>query len=121
RVKAMSVIEDLENLAPGEQVVIFAEYVDTIEILNKAIEEIAKKQKKNKEENIITYSTIKKEGSVEDFQSGKAQIFTSNIIAGGTGLNLQNANMVWIIDENWTPAINTQAEDRIHRIGQEKS
>lgn len=110
RVKAKNAIEDLENLAPDEQVVIFAEYVATIEELNKAL-----KKKK------IKYSTIKDEGAVQKFQKKEVQIFTSNIIAGGTGLNLQNANMVWIIDENWTPAINQQAEDRIHRIGQEKS
>lgn len=110
RVKVKSVIEDLENLAPDEQVVIFAEYVATIDELNKAL-------KKNK----ISFSTIKEDGAVKKFQEGKVQVFTSNIVAGGTGLNLQNANMVWIIDEHWVPAINTQAEDRIYRIGQEKT
>jgi len=121
RTKVKAVIEDLENLAPGEQVVIFAEYVETIDTLNQAIKDLAKKQKKDGYAHPISHSTIKEKESVEKFQQGKVQVFTSNIIAGGTGLNLQNANMVWIIDENWTPAINQQAEDRIHRIGQEKS
>jgi len=106
--KMNAVIEDLDNLETGERVVIFAEYVKTIEELNKAL-----KKKK------ITYSTLKEKDSVEKFKKGEVQVFTSNIIAGGTGLNLQkDCNLIWIIDENWTPAINQQAEDRIHRYGQ---
>ena len=119
RVKAQAVIEDLDNLAPDEQVVIFAKFVKTIETLNDALKEKARKQKKAGEKFVISHSTLKEENGVEKFQRGETQVFTSNIIAGGTGLNLQNANQVWIIDEDWVPAINTQAEDRIWRIGQE--
>lgn len=121
RAKVNAVIEDLDNLAPDEQVVIFAKFVKTIETLNEAIKKKAQKQKKDGEGHVLTYSTLKTEGSVEDFQQGKVQILTSNIVAGGTGLNLQNANQVWIIDEDWVPAINQQAEDRIYRIGQGKT
>lgn len=121
RAKVNAVIEDLENLAPDEQVVIFAKFVKTVETLNEAIKDKARKQKKAGEAHIITYSTLKQENSVEDFQQKRVQVLTSNIIAGGTGLNLQNANQVWIIDEDWVPAINTQAEDRIYRIGQEQT
>lgn len=110
KAKVKTVIEDLENLADDEQVVIFAEYVDTLEELNKAL-----KKKK------IKYSTLKEDGSVKKFQEKQVQVFTSNIVAGGTGLNLQNANMVWIIDEHWVPAVNKQAEDRIYRIGQDRT
>lgn len=107
--KMKAVVEDLDSLEPGERVVIFAEYVKTIDQLNKAL-----KKKK------ISYSTLKEKGSVEKFKKGKVQVFTSNIVAGGTGLNLQkDCNLLWIIDENWTPAINQQAEDRIHRLGQQ--
>ena len=87
----------------------------------RASKDKARKQKKAGEAHIISYSTLKEDGGVEKFQSGQAQVFTSNIVAGGTGLNLQNANQVWIIDEDWVPAINQQAEDRIYRIGQEKT
>jgi len=118
RAKVSTVIEDLDNLAPDEQVVIFAKFVKTIETLNEAIKDKARKQKKAGESHIITSATLKEEDSVERFQQGKVQILTSNIVAGGTGLNLQNANQVWIIDEDWVPAINQQAEDRIYRIGQ---
>ena len=109
KAKAEAVIDDLENLQG--QLVIFAEFVKTVDKLNNAL-----KQKK------ITYSTIKDgDDAVAKFQSGKVRVFTANIVAGGTGLNLQNANQVLIVDENWTPAINTQAEDRVYRIGQDKT
>jgi len=121
RVKAQAVIEDLDNLAPDDQVVIFGRFVKTIDTLNEALKEKARKQKKAGEAHIISHSTLKEDGGVEKFQQKQAQVFTSNIVAGGTGLNLQNANQVWIIDEDWVPAINTQAEDRIYRIGQEKT
>ena len=49
------------------------------------------------------------------------KVLGHDVVAGGTGLNLQNANQVWIIDEDWVPAINQQAEDRIYRIGQGKT
>lgn len=119
RAKVKAVVEDLDNLGPDDQVVIFARFVKTIETLNEAIEKKANTQMNQGEANVISYSTIKTEGSVEEFQEKKVQVFTSNIIAGGTGLNLQNSNQVWIIDEDWVPAINLQAEDRIYRIGQE--
>ena len=106
RVKIKAVLDDIENI--DGQIVIFCEYVESLRILNEGL-----KKKK------IKYSTLKTEGSVEKFQEGKVQVFTSNIVAGGTGLNLQNANMVWIVDQNWTPGISKQAEDRIYRIGQD--
>lgn len=106
RAKIKAVLDDIENIEG--QLVIFCEYVETVRILNEGL-----KKKK------IKYSTLKEANSVEKFQEGKVQVFTSNIIAGGTGLNLQNANMMWIVDQHWTPGINQQAEGRIHRIGQD--
>lgn len=120
--KAKQVIDDLQNLGPGDTLVIFTQWVETLRIINEAIDDMIKKQKKEQSEWVISYSTIQQDGSVEKFQKGDVQIFTSNIVAGGTGLNLQErCNNVWIVDENWNPGINKQAEDRIHRIGQEKS
>ena len=57
---------------------------------------------------------------VEKFKSGYSKFLVSNIVAGGTGINLQNASTVIIVDQNWTPAINEQAIARAYRMGQDK-
>lgn len=106
KIKARDFLENIEDLGE-QQAIIFTYYVETLEIINKGLEKLN-----------IKYSTLKQSGSVEKFQNKEVQIFTANIIAGGTGLNLQNASTVFIIDEDWTPSINMQAEDRVHRKGQ---
>lgn len=69
---------------------------------------------------LLTGDTPKKvrEGQVDRFQSGKSRLFISTIKAGGVGLNLQCASTLIFLDKDYSPAINDQAESRIHRIGQ---
>ena len=55
---------------------------------------------------------------VKDFQAGKASVFLISLKAGGTGLNLTNADVVIHYDPWWNQAAQDQATDRAHRIGQ---
>ena len=55
---------------------------------------------------------------VNDFQSGGGDFFLISLKAGGTGLNLTAANYVILLDPWWNPAVENQAADRAHRIGQ---
>jgi SNF2 family DNA or RNA helicase len=59
--------------------------------------------------------------AVDDFQSGKANIFLGTIGAGSEGITLTRSSTVIFLDRDWTPARNAQAEDRLHRIGQESA
>ena len=54
------------------------------------------------------------------FQSGVAELFLISLRAGGTGLNLTAADYVVHLDPWWNPAVEDQASDRAHRIGQER-
>lgn len=54
------------------------------------------------------------------FNSGERPIFLISLKAGGTGLNLTGADTVILYDNWWNPAVEEQAEDRAHRIGQKK-
>jgi len=54
---------------------------------------------------------------VEDFQTGDLQVFVGSIMAAGVGLTLTAADTALIVEPSYVPAENTQAEDRIHRIG----
>ena len=55
---------------------------------------------------------------VERFQEGKAPVFLISLKAGGVGLNLTAADTVIHLDPWWNPAVEAQATDRAHRIGQ---
>lgn len=58
--------------------------------------------------------------AVETFQAGQARFFIGQIIAAGTGITLTRAKRLIMVDLDWTPGNMEQAEDRIHRIGQDR-
>ena len=66
-------------------------------------------------------SLKEREKQVEEFQRGERQIFLISLKAGGLGLNLTAANYVILLDPWWNPAIENQATDRAHRIGQKRA
>jgi len=58
---------------------------------------------------------------VEEFRSGVAPVFLISLKAGGFGLNLTEADYCFVLDPWWNPAVEAQAVDRTHRIGQDKT
>ena len=62
----------------------------------------------------------KRQQQVDAFQRGEAEVFLISLKAGGTGLNLTAADYVLHLDPWWNPAVEDQASDRAHRIGQER-
>ena len=58
---------------------------------------------------------------VDEFKTGTAPLFLISLKAGGFGLNLTEADYVFILDPWWNPASEAQAVDRTHRIGQKKN
>jgi len=58
--------------------------------------------------------------NVQAFQGGHAQVFAGTIAAGGEGITLHRASNVVFLDRMWNPTKNRQAEDRLHRIGQQR-
>ena len=66
-------------------------------------------------------STRDRQGAVERFQDEAGPpVFLISLKAGGTGLNLTAADHVFLVDPWWNPAVEDQAADRAHRIGQDK-
>jgi ATP-dependent DNA helicase len=55
---------------------------------------------------------------VLDFQVGKTKVFVATVRSGGEGITLTASDTVVFIDKDWNPAVQEQAENRIHRIGQ---
>jgi SNF2 family DNA or RNA helicase len=83
---------------------------------------------KLKEENIAhvyfdgSSTTHEREAAIQEFQNNhECRVFLISLKAGGIGLNLTAADYVYIVDPWWNPAVEQQAIDRTHRIGQTKN
>ena len=66
----------------------------------------------------INIPSEKRMSMVKDFNEGDNSVFLISLKAGGTGLNLTSADVVIHFDPWWNPAVEDQATDRAHRIGQ---
>ena len=66
-------------------------------------------------------STRRRSEVIDRFRTGKAPVFLISLKAGGFGLNLTEADYVFLLDPWWNPASEAQAVDRAHRIGQSKT
>lgn len=65
-------------------------------------------------------STTRRADVIDGFREGDAPVFLLSLKAGGTGLNLTEADYVFLLDPWWNPAAEQQAVDRAHRIGQHR-
>ena len=106
----------LENaMAEGHKVLVFSQFVKHLELVRQYL-----KANKINFSYLDGGSTDRKE-QVERFNKDpKIKAFLISIKAGGLGLNLTEADYVFILDPWWNPAVEAQAIDRAHRIGQKK-
>src|SRR3712207_6771650 len=58
---------------------------------------------------------------IDEFREGRVPVFLISLKAGGFGLTLTEADYVFVLDPWWNPAVEAQAVDRAHRIGQDKT
>lgn len=117
--KMQVLINILETILENEEkVIIFTQYVQMGEILKKLIEEYFN-------QDVLFFhgqiSRKKRDEMVDKFQNNENySIMVLSLKAGGTGLNLTAASNVIHYDLWWNPAVENQATDRVHRIGQDK-
>jgi SNF2 family DNA or RNA helicase len=112
--KTETLFELLEPLlAEGQKVLLFSQFVQMLLILEK---ECAARQIPT---HILTGETKHRQDVVNAFQNDpNAGVFLLSLRAAGTGLNLTAASYVILYDPWWNPAVEAQAIDRSHRIGQ---
>jgi len=106
----------LENaLAEGHKVLVFSQFVKHLDIVKQYLKE-------NKIDfAYLDGSSIDRKEQVDRFnRDTNLKVFLISIKAGGLGLNLTEADYVFILDPWWNPAVEAQAVDRAHRIGQKK-
>lgn len=110
----LDVLINIINDSSDEKILVFSQFTKVLEVIGKRLNE----------EN-ISYSYLDGKTSakdrvklVEEFNTNNNKVFLISLKAGGTGLNLTSANIVVHFDPWWNPAVEDQASDRAHRIGQ---
>ena len=107
-----------EIIANGHKVVIFSQFVGMLKRVKECLS--ARFPKLNISE--LTGSTKDRSQPVQTFQRArKASVILVSLKAGGTGITLHNADYLFLMDPWWNPAVEEQAIDRVHRIGQKKT
>nr|WP_184549205.1 DEAD/DEAH box helicase [Mucilaginibacter sp. FT3.2] len=113
--KIEMLIEQIESKQHQHKILVFSQFVSMLELIKKEL--VSRKI----EFSWLTGSTRNREAAVNEFQNNpNISVFLISMKAGGTGLNLTKADYVYIIDPWWNPAVENQAIDRAHRIGQSK-
>jgi SNF2 family DNA or RNA helicase len=103
-------------LAEGHKVLVFSQFVQCLKLLS------AEMRARDIVFHTLTGQSTKREQIVDAFQSDERPcVFLISLRAGGTGLNLTAASYVVLFDPWWNPAVEAQAIDRTHRIGQERT
>ena len=109
-------MEMLEALVQeGRKVLVFSQFVQMLCLIETDI------ASRGWSYEWLTGDTQDRDGAVTRFQAGSAQIFLISLKAGGVGLTLTEADTVILYDPWWNPAVERQAMDRAHRIGQTKA
>jgi superfamily II DNA or RNA helicase len=115
--KTDTLFELLEPLLQeGQKVLIFSQFVQMLRLLETEC------KARQISTHILTGETKERQAVVQNFQEdGQAAVFLLSLRAAGTGLNLTNASYVVLYDPWWNPAVEAQAIDRSHRIGQTRT
>ncbi|NMA43662.1 MAG: hypothetical protein GX946_09820 [Oligosphaeraceae bacterium] len=105
-----------EILDGGHKALVFSQFVKFLTIVRSAIEE------RGIEYQYLdgSLSGAERNAAVSEFQAGNCPVFLISLKAGGLGLNLTQADYVIHLDSWWNPAVENQASDRAHRLGQDK-
>jgi len=113
--KLAAFLELVDELrANRHKALVFSQFTGHLELVRSALDERG-----------VTYAHLdgstpaaERERRVAQFQAGETELFLISLRAGGTGLNLTAADYVVHLDPWWNPAVEDQASDRAHRIGQ---
>lgn len=101
-----------EMLAEGRRILLFSQFTSMLNLIE------AELKKRQLPWVKLTGQSQKRDAIIERFTSGEVPLFLISLKAGGVGLNLPQADTVIHYDPWWNPAVENQATDRAHRIGQ---
>ncbi|QAU23816.1 helicase [Dyella sp. M7H15-1] len=119
KIKQSAKLETLMDMLPpmieeGRRILLFSQFTSMLGLIATALDAQAIPYA------MLTGDTINRAAVIKRFNSGKVPVFLISLKAGGVGLNLTTADTVIHYDPWWNPAVENQATDRAHRIGQDK-
>jgi SNF2 family DNA or RNA helicase len=113
--KINELLSQIEDKKDQHKILVFSQFVRMLDLIKPELE------KRNIPYCYLTGQTKDRQEQVDRFQNDdETRVFLISLKAGGTGLNLTQADYVFLIDPWWNPAVENQAIDRAYRIGQEK-
>jgi SNF2 family DNA or RNA helicase/uncharacterized Zn finger protein len=115
-VKLEELIPRIAEDSGRHKILVFSQFLDMLDLIKKELDKLHIKYE------YLDGQTKDRIERVENFQSNdEYRVFLMSLKAGGVGLNLTAADYVYLIDPWWNPAVEAQAIDRAHRIGQVRS
>jgi SNF2 family DNA or RNA helicase len=113
--KIQELMEQIDDKKKHHKMLVFSQFVGMLKLVEKALEE------RNIPYSLLTGQTKNRKEVVNAFQENETiRVFLISLKAGGMGLNLTQADYVYLLDPWWNPAVENQAIDRAYRIGQDK-
>lgn len=113
--KIAELVPRLVELAQeGHRALVFSQFTSFLKLIREAVKEAGL------DTVYLDGSTRDRSAVLDEFTDGDAPVFLISLKAGGVGLTLTEADYVFIMDPWWNPAVEAQAVDRTHRIGQER-
>ena len=116
-IKIDELVRELEENTGNHKLLVFSQFTEMLSLI---------KDELNEKKIVFSYldgstPAAKRQEAVDKFQQDESiKVFLISLKAGGVGLNLTAADYVYIVDPWWNPAVEQQAIDRTHRIGQTK-
>ncbi len=113
--KLDEIIREIEENAGNHKILVFSQFLKMLDLIRQHLD------KAGIPYEYLDGSTQDRAGRVRNFQeSQQCRVFLMSLKAGGVGINLTEADYVYLVDPWWNPAVEQQAIDRTHRIGQVK-
>jgi SNF2 family DNA or RNA helicase len=114
-VKLAELIPRIQEDSGRHKILVFSQFLGMLDLMKKELDKL------HIPYEYLDGQTTDRQVRVENFQTNDSvRVFLMSLKAGGVGLNLTAADYVYIVDPWWNPAVEAQAIDRTHRIGQEK-
>ncbi|MET3113435.1 SNF2 family DNA or RNA helicase [Pedobacter sp. CG_S7] len=114
--KITLLMEEIEGKCSQHKILVFSQFVSMLDLIRKELTD------RNIAFEYLTGQSKNRNVKVAAFQNNeKLRVFLISLKAGGMGLNLTEADYVYLVDPWWNPAVENQAIDRSYRIGQKKN
>ncbi|OBA24158.1 hypothetical protein METBIDRAFT_21500, partial [Metschnikowia bicuspidata var. bicuspidata NRRL YB-4993] len=121
-------LRELKEQSPGEQVVVFSQFSTFLDLIENELKGLGSDgdldfvvHKFDGRLNMVDREKVLRKFTAQNKADGRISVLLLSLKTGGVGLNLTVAKRAFMMDPWWSPSIEDQAIDRVHRIGQDQN